>query len=177
MKGKSIVDVQIPSIERRIFLYVLVEFLAYWFLSSFVWIPWVFSEWMGMLAMLVFAPLITAFATLYCLNKVSINVWKKEIWLIICAFLATSAIIDYFFWVTWRGHKILEWYLPISRVGIGNFIGYVEMVIASLLTLVIALRSSRLQRISLFNRLDEKIVAIFGVLFFLFTLYCAFTYW
>jgi len=170
-------DVQIPSMGRRILLYVLVENLAYWFLSSFVWIPWYFAEWMGILAMLFFAPLITAFATLYCLNKVSIDVWKKEIWLIIGSFIVTSVIIDLFFWVTWRGHRILEWYLPISRVGVGNFIGYVEMVIASLLTLVIALRSSRLQRISVVNRFDEKIIAILGVLFFLFILYCAFTYW
>jgi len=173
MKG----DVQTPSIGRRILLYVLVEFLVYWFLSSFVWIPWVFAEWMGMLVMLVFAPLLTAIATLYCLNKVSIDVWKKEIWLIICSFVVTCAVNDYFFWVTWRGHKILEWYLPISRVGVGNFIGYVEMVIASLLTLVIALRFSRLQRISFFSRFDERIIAILGVLFFLFTLYCALNYW
>lgn len=150
---------------------------AYWVISSVVWIPWVFAEWLGILVMLVFAPLITAIATLYCLNKVSIDVWKKEIWLIICIFLLTCAVIDYFFWVTWRGHKILEWYLPISRVGIGNFIGYIEMVIASLLTLIIALPLPRLQRISFFSRTDERVIAIFGILFFLFAIYCTLTYW
>jgi hypothetical protein len=149
-------DVQLPSIRRRILLYILVEFLAYWVISSFVWIPWVFSVSMGILVMLVFVPLITAFATLYCLNKVPMNFWKREIWLIICVFLATCAVIDYFFWITWRGHQIIEWYLPISRIGVGNFIGYLEMVIASLLSLAIALRSLKLQRITFFYRFDEN---------------------
>jgi len=173
MKG----SVQTASIGRRILLYALVEFLVYWVISSFVWIPWVFAEWLGMLVMLVFAPSLTVIATLYCLSRVSIDAWKKEIWRIVGSFVVTCAVIDYFFWVTWRGHKILEWYLPISRVGVGNFIGYVEMVIASLLTLVAALHSSRLQRISFSRRFDERIIGILGVLFVLITLYCALNYW
>ena len=170
-------DKQILPLRKRILLYALVENLAYWFIGSFVWIPWYFSEPIGIVTMLVSVPVITALATIYCLKRTPTTMWKKEIWLLIATFIITCAIIDLLFWVTWRGNPILEWYLPISRVGIGNFIGYLEMIISSVIALVIALRFTRLQKSSFFNRLDERSLAVLGALFFALNLYFAITYW
>ena len=108
-------NIQRHSLGRRIIRYILVENFIYWLTGSIVWFPWVFAKWLGIVAMLTFVPLTIAIATLYCLHKVSMENWKKEIWLIIGTFVVTCAIIDLFFWILWRGHEILEWYLPTTQ--------------------------------------------------------------
>ena len=170
-------NIQLHSFGRRIIRYILVENFIYWLTGSIVWIPWVFAEWMGILAMLTFVPLTIVMATLYCLHKVPMENWKKEIWLIIVTFISTCAIIDLFFWVLWRGHKILEWYLPTTQVGIGNVIGYLEMVIAAIITLIIMQKMPRLQKAQLGLKINEIHIAVLGVIFFLISVYCAITYW
>ncbi|ENO12481.1 hypothetical protein MBGDC06_00656 [Thermoplasmatales archaeon SCGC AB-539-C06] len=167
----------IQPLSSRIIRYILVENLIYWLTGTIVWIPWYFAEWAGILAMITFVPFTIIIATLYCLHKVSMVMWKREIWHIIGTFVVTCAIIDLFFWILWRGHKILEWYLPITRVGIGNFIGYMEIIIISLITLIIALKISRLQKDGIGAKLKEIHLLVLGIIFFIINVYCAITYW
>ena len=170
-------NIQLDSLGRRFIRYLLVENLIYWLTGSIVWIPWVYAEWLGILAMITFVPFTIIIATLYCLHKVPIKFWKKEIWLIIGTFILTCAVIDLFFWVLWRGHKILEWYLPTTQVGIGNVIGYLEIVIAAIITLIIMQKMPRLQKAQLGLKINEIHIAVLGVIFFLISVYCAITYW
>ncbi len=170
-------NIKLQSIGRRILRYILVENLIYCLTGSIAWIPWVFSRWLGIIIMLVLVPLTMVIATLYCLHKIPIRSWKKEIWLIIITFVATCVVIDIFFWILWRGHKILEWFLPTTETGIGNFIGYLEMIIFVLITLMIALRIPRLQKTGWGSKLNEIHILIVGVILFFINLYCAITYW
>ncbi len=171
------INIQLHSLGRRIIRYILVENFIYWLTGSIVWIPWYFARWMGIVAMLTFVPLTIVIATLYCLHKVPMENWKKEIWLIIGTFVVTCAIIDLFFWILWRGHKILEWYLPTTQIGIGNVIGYLEMIISVIITLIIMQRIPRLQKTQLGSKINELHIAILGVIFFIINVYCAITYW
>jgi hypothetical protein len=170
-------NVSLQSIGRRVLRYILVENLIYWLTGSIAWIPWVYSRWLGIVTMLVFVPFTMVIATLYCLHKIPVESWKKEIWLIIITFVATCAIIDIFFWILWRGHKILEWFLPTTETGIGNVIGYFEMIIFIFITLMIALRFPRLQKTGWGSKLNEIHIFILGVILFFINLYCAITYW
>jgi len=170
-------NIQLHSLGRRIIRYILVENFIYWLTGSIVWIPWVFDKWMGIVAMLTFVPFTIVIATLYCLHKVPMENWKKEIWLIIGTFVVTCAVIDLFFWILWRGHKILEWYLPTTQIGIGNVIGYLEMIISVIITLIIMQRIPRLQKTQLGSKINELHIAILGVIFFIINVYCAITYW
>ena len=167
----------IQPLSSRIIRYILVENLIYWLTGTIVWIPWYFAEWAGILAMITFVPFTIIIATLYCLHKVSMVMWKREIWHIIGTFVVTCAIIDLFFWILWRGHKILEWYLPISRVGIGNFIGYTEIIFVAFITLIFALKLSRLQKEGRCAKLNEIHLLILGVTLFIINVYCAIIYW
>ena len=51
------VVVGLPPLRERVFLYALVENLAYWLTSAVVWVPWYFSDTAGMVVMVVFVPL------------------------------------------------------------------------------------------------------------------------
>jgi hypothetical protein len=167
----------IQSLSSRIIRYTLVENLIYWLTGSIVWIPWYFDDWAGIIAMITFVPFTIIIATLYCLHKVPLTIWTREIWLIIATFVVTCGIIDLFFWVLWRGHKILEWYLPITRVGVGNFIGYMEIIIIALITLIFALKISRLQKDGIGAKLNEIHLLILGVILFIINVYFAIIYW
>ncbi len=68
----------LPPIRERLFLYVLVENLAYWLTSAVVWIPWYFSDAAGMVTMIVFVPLTMGAAALYCLDGVPLGARGKE---------------------------------------------------------------------------------------------------
>jgi len=127
--------------------------------------------------MLTFVPLTIVIATLYCLHKLSMENWKKEIWLIIGTFIVTCAVIDLFFWILWRGHEILEWYLPTTQTGIGNFIGYLEIIIFAFITLIIIQRIPRLQKAQLSSKINDLHIAILAVIFFIINIYCAIAYW
>jgi len=56
----------LPPLRERVFLYALVENLAYWLTSAVVWVPWYFSDAAGMVVMIVFVPLTMGVAALYC---------------------------------------------------------------------------------------------------------------
>ena len=172
-------DANIPdsSIYHRIFHYASVENLVYWLTGALVWIPWYFSEMLGMLGMLVFTPLFIFLSTLYSLNKVPQRDWRKEIWVIISTFVVTCVIIDLFFWVMWRGHKILEWYLPITKVGVGNFIGYLEMFVVGYISMELAFRSPRVRRLKKRLSFSLKLIIVSGVTLFLFSLISAILFW
>jgi len=170
-------NIQLDSIGKRVIRYVLVENLIYWLTGSIVWIPWVYAKWLGILAMITLVPFTIVIATLYCLHKVPIKIWKKEIWLMIVTFILTCAVIDLFFWIIWRGHKILEWYLPTTQTGIGNAIGYLEMVISAIVILILMLKVPRLQKANLGAKITDLHIAILAAIFFLINIYCAVVYW
>ena len=172
-------DVNIPdsSAYHRILHYALVENLVYWSTGALVWIPWYFSETLGMVGMLVFTPVIIFLGTLHSLNKVPQIKWRKEVWVIIPTFVVTCVIIDLIFWVIWRGHNILEWYLPITRVGIGNFIGYLEMIVVGYISMELAFRSPRVRSIKKGLSFSLKFIIVSGVILFLFSLISAILFW
>jgi len=121
-----------------------------------------------MIGMLIFTPLFIFLGTLYSLSIVPQNVWRREIFVIILTFVGTCVFIDLVFWVMWRGHNFLEWFLPITRVGTGNFIGYVEMIVISCISMELALRSSRVMKIQEKLSFSLRTTTISGVLLFLF---------
>ena len=165
------------SLYYRIQYYATVEFLVYWLTGALVWIPRYFSEKLGIIGMLVFTPLFILLGTLYCLNQTPQQLWKKEIWVIIGSFVVTCVIVDLLFWVGWRGHDIFEWFLPITSVGIGNVIGYLEMFIVGYLSMVLASRFSIIKRIQAKLDFSYRSIIISGVLLFLFSLISAILFW
>ena len=127
--------------------------------------------------MLVFTPLFILLGTLYSLNQTPQRSWRKEIWVIIGSFVVTCVIIDLFFWVGWRGKDIFEWFLPITSVGIGNFVGYLEMLIVGYLSMVLASRYSIIKRIQAKLVFSYRSIVVSGVLLFLFSLVSAILFW
>jgi len=172
-------DADIPnsSIYRRILHYASVENLVYWLTGALVWIPWYFSETLGMLGMIVFTPVFIFLGTLYSLNKVPQRDWRREIWVIISTFVVTCVIIDLFFWVIWRGHNALEWYLPTTKVGVGNFIGYLEMIVVGYISMGLAFRSPSVRSLQKKLSFSLKRVIVSGVGLFLFSLISAILFW
>lgn len=170
-------DIPYSSIYHRIFYYAAVENLIYWLTGALVWIPWYFSQMLGMIGMLVFTPIIIFFGTLYSLNKVPQSNWRKEILVIILTFVVTCVIIDLFFWVLWRGHNVLEWFFPITRVGTGNFIGYLEMIVVGYISMELVFRSLRVQSIKKRLSFSLRFIIISGIILFLFSLISAILFW
>jgi len=169
--------IQIPSMGQRVVFYSLMENLMYWFTGSIVWIPWYFSDVFGIAAMIVVVPPTMAAAALFALKQVPVETWKKEIWLIIAVFVATTIVIDFFFWILWRGHAVLDWYLPITQTGTGNFIGYIEIVVISLIIYVVAVKSSRLQNLQNKYLSNLKSIAVLATVFFVLNVFFAIRYW
>ena len=165
------------SVYYRIQYYTAVEFLVYWLTGALVWIPWFFSETLGIIGMLVFTPLFIFLGTLYSLNQTPQRFWRKEIWVIIGSFVVTCVIIDLLFWVGWRGKDIFEWFLPISSVGVGNVIGYLEMFIVGYLSMVLASRFSIIKRIQAKLVFGYRSIIVSGVILFLFSLISAILFW
>ena len=172
-------DVNTPkqSLSRRIFRYVAAENLAYWLTGTIVWLPWYFSDTAGMLAMHIIVPVTVFFATLYCLKQISHERWRKEIWIINLSFVFTCVIIDLFFWVIWRDYNALEWYLPITKVGIGNFIGYFEMIIVCYATYILVSKSSRVMNLQKKLKFGDRFVLITGIILFILSLISALMFW
>ena len=165
------------SLNNRIQYYAAVEFLVYWLTGALVWIPWYFSETLGIIGMLVFTPIFILLGTLNSLNQTHQRSWKKEIWVIIGSFVVTCVIIDLFFWVGWRGKDIFEWFLPITSVGIGNFVGYLEMLIVGYLSMFLASRYSIIKRIQVKLVFSYRSIVVSGVILFLFSLVSAILFW
>ena len=59
------------SLYNRIQYYAAVEFLVYWLTGALVWIPFYFSETLGIIGMLVFTPLFILLARAY--RRISLN--------------------------------------------------------------------------------------------------------
>ena len=171
------VVVSLPPMRERVFLYVLVENLAYWLTSAVVWIPWYFSDAAGMVAMIVFVPLTMGVAALYCLDGVPVGARGKEAWVIAGTFIVTCAVIDLFFWVIWRGHDLIGWYLPVTELGVANFIGYLELLLIPWVVGFLASKVSWIRDAGLGSKLGWKGVAVLGAVFFLFSVYCAVYIW
>ena len=167
----------LSSPYNRIQYYVAVEFLVYWLTGALVWIPFYFSETLGIIGMLVFTPLFILLGTLNSLNQTPQRLWRKEIWVIIGSFVVTCVIIDLLFWMGWRGKDIYEWFLPITSVGIGNFVGYLEMFIVGYLSMVLASRFSLIKRIQAKLVFSYRSIVVSGVILFLFSLISAILFW
>ena len=165
------------SLYYRIQYYAAVEFLVYWLTGALVWIPFYFSETLGIIGMLVFTPLFILLGTLNSLNQTPQRSWRKEIWVIIGSFVVTCVIIDLLFWMGWRGKDIYEWFLPITPVGIGNFVGYLEMFIVGYISMVLASRFSIIKRIQAKLVLGYRSIVVLGVILFLFSLVSAILFW
>ena len=166
-----------PPLFSRILLYASVENLVYWLTEALVWIPWYFSDNLGMLAMIAITPIFMFIATLYSLNEVPRSDWGSEIRVIVVAFVVTCAVIDLFFWIIWRGHGALEWYLPITVLGTVNFIGYLEIIVVSYVALRLAGSSGWVQGIHWRLSFSLRSIIISGVVLFLFSLVSALLFW
>ena len=164
-------------LSRRIFRYIATENMAYWLTGAIVWVPWYFSDSAGMLAMHIMVPITIFFATLYGLKRVPLERWRKEIWVIMPTFILTCIIIDFFFWVIWRDYNAKEWYLPITKVGIGNFIGYIEMIITCYLTYILASKSRRVINLQKKLKFGDRFVLITGIILLLISILSATFFW
>ena len=171
------VVVGLPPLRERVFLYALVENLAYWLTSAVVWVPWYFSDTAGMVVMVVFVPLTMGVAALYCLDGVPVGARGREAWVVAGVFIVTCAVIDLFFWVIWRGHDPVGWYLPVTELGVANFIGYMELLVIPRVVGFLASRVSWIGGAGLGSRLGWRGVAASGVALFLFSVYCAVYIW
>ena len=170
-------DASSQKLIHRILRYAAVENLVYWLTGALAWVPWYYSDTLGILAMLVLVPITIFFGTLYSFNKIPQSQWKSEIWVIIATFVITCGLIDLFYWVIWRGNNILEWYLPTTLLGTANFAGYIEMIIACLAALFLALRIKWVHRIQARLSFGIWVVVISGVILFLFSLVSALVFW
>ena len=164
-------------LSRRIFRYIATENMAYWLTGAIVWVPWYFSDSAGMLAMHIIVPITIFFATLYGLKHIPKEKWRKEIWIINLSLVFTCIIIDFFFWVIWRDYNAKEWYLPITKVGIGNFIGYLEMIIMCHITYLLTSKSERVKRIQKKLKFGDPFVIITGIILFILSFISALMFW
>ena len=71
-------------------------------------------------------------------------------------FIVTCAVIDLFFWVIWRGHEIISWYLPVTELGVANFIGYLELLVIPWVVGFLASKVSWIRDTGLGSRLGWK---------------------
>ena len=172
-------DVNTPnqSLSRRILRYVAAENLAYWLTGTIVWVPFYFSKDLGMAAMLIVVPITIFFITLYSLKRIPQARWRKEIIVINITFVFTCALIDLLFWVIWRDYNALEWYLPTTKLGAVNFIGYLEMIIMCHVTYLLASKSKRFKGIQKKLKFGDPFVIITGIILFILSFISALMFW
>lgn len=159
------------SLRQRVLFVLLVGLAPYWFMNATVWIPWVFlSRTLGIVIMVVLAPVLWGYGALYCYKHTPVTYWKREKWLVSILFFLSSAISDVFFFYIWRNLSFSELYHPSTLASYG-------------LVLVIPFIMEKIAK-NLYTKGKLKVysthkwlrIFVFVLVFFLITLYCV-RYW
>lgn len=162
--------------NELILSYIMTQNLTYWLTSVITWIPWVFAPSLGMMTMLIMVPITIVPATLMLLRKTPPSKWRNEAVKISYTYVIMYIVIDLLFWVIWRGHDPLKWFLPSNSLGTANFIGYIEVAVTPIITERLAEKSEKLRESFKINLTRTK-VALVGTGLFGITLISAILFW
>lgn len=126
--------------------------------------------------MLIVIPLTMVPATLILLRRSVPIHWRRESFKISAAFVITSVVIDTLFWIIWRQHDPIKWFLSSNPLGTANAIGYLELAIIPIMTERVAEKYEKTTNIFKTN-LGTRKLAIIGFSLFATVLASAIILW